>query len=100
MSDFLNAPIRLGNAQAKFKVDRGFLTIEKLTTSGGDVTLSASGTIQLAQDPAQSIVAIQFTMVPAPAAASRLSLLFALLPRHQGREPYQLTGTLSAPQIS
>jgi len=99
-SDFLNAPIRLGNAQAKFKVDRGFLTIEELKTSGGDVILTASGTIQLAADPAESTVAIQFTVVPTPAAASRLSLLFAILPRHPGHEPYQLTGTLSAPQIS
>ena len=99
-SDFLNVPIRLGNAHAKFKVDRGFLTIEELTTSGGDVTLSASGTIQLAPDPADSVVAIQFTVAPTPAAASRLSLLFALLPRHPGHQPYQLTGTLAAPQIS
>ncbi len=99
-SDFLNAPIQLGHAQAKFKIDRGFLTIEELKTSGGDVTLSASGTIQLAPDPAQSTVAIQFTIVPTPAAASRLSLLFAILPRHPGHEPYQLTGTLAAPQIS
>lgn len=99
-SDFLNAPIRLGNAQAKFKLDRGVLTIEELKTSGGDVTLSASGTIQLAPDPADSVVAIQFTVVPTPDAATRLSLLFALLPRHQGKRPYQLTGTLSAPQIS
>src|ERR1700687_1791060 len=99
-SDFLNAPIQLGNAQAKFKVDRGFLTIEELKTSGGDVTLSASGTIQLAPDPADSVVAIQFTIVPTPDAASRLSLLFALLPRHRGAQPYQLTGTLASPQIS
>src|SRR5712692_236220 len=62
-SDFLNAPIRLGNAQAKFKLGRGLLTIENLRTSGGDLILSASGTIQLAPDPAQSSVAIQFTIV-------------------------------------
>jgi type II secretion system protein N len=99
-SDFLNAPIRLGTAQAKFKLDRGFLIIENFKTSGGDLMLSATGTIQLAPDPADSTVAIQFTIVPAPAAASRLSLLFAILPRHPGHEPYQLTGTLSAPQIS
>jgi type II secretion system protein N len=99
-SDFLNMPIRLGNAHAKFKVDRGYLTIEELTTTDGDVTLSATGTIQLAEDPADSTVAIKFTIAPTPAAASRLSLLFALLPRHNGTEPYQLTGTLSAPQIS
>jgi type II secretion system protein N len=99
-SDFLNAPIQLGSALAKFKIDRGFLTIEELKTSGGDVALSASGTIQLAPDPADSVVAIQFTIVPTPDAASRLSLLFALLPRHQGTQPYQLTGTLASPQIS
>ncbi len=100
MSALASAPIRLGNAQAKFKLDRGALTIMELKTSGGDLTVVATGTIQLAPDPAHSTLAIQFTLVPAPAAVSRLGMLFALLPHPPGPEPYQLTGTLFAPRIS
>jgi len=99
-SPFASAPILLGNADAKFKIDRGVLTIEGLKTSGGDLTVTASGTIQLAPDPAQSTIAIQFTLALAPAAASRLGAMFAFLPHPPGSDPYRLTGTLSAPQIS
>lgn len=100
MSALASAPIRLGSAQAKFKLDRGVLTIEELKTSGGDLTLAATGMIRLAPDPAQSTLAIQFTLVPAPAAASRFGVMFALLPHPPGPQPYQLTGTLFAPRIS
>jgi type II secretion system protein N len=99
-SDFLNAPIRLGSAQAKFKLDRGVLTIQELKTSGGDLALAATGTIQLAPIPAESTVAIQFTLMPTPATMSRLGLLFALLPHRPGPQPYRLSGTLSSPRIS
>ncbi len=100
MSDFLNAPIRLGEAHANYKLDHGVLTIENLKTTGADLTLTAIGTIQLAPNPAESKVAIQFTLMPTPAAMSRLALLFALLPHPPGPRPYQLSGTLSAPRIS
>jgi type II secretion system protein N len=99
-SPLVSGPVRLGGAQAKFKLDRGALTIEDLRTSGGDVTVTASGTIQIAQDPASSTLAIEFTLVPEPAAVSRLGILFALLPHPPNAQPYRLTGTLSAPRIS
>ena len=99
-SALASAPIRLGDGHSKFKLDQGTLTIEELTTSGGDLTLAAEGTIQLAPDPAQSELAIQFTLSTAPAAVSQLAVLLAILPHPPGPEPYHLTGTLSAPRIS
>jgi type II secretion system protein N len=99
-SALASAPIRLGDGHSKFKLDQGTLTIEELTTSGGDLTLTAEGTIQLAPDPAQSELAIQFTLLTAPAAASQLAVLLAILPHPPGPEPYHLTGTLAAPRIS
>ena len=99
-SALTSAPIRLGDGHSKFKLDQGTLTIEELTTSGGDLTLTAEGTIQLAPDPAQSELQIQFTLSIAPAAASHLALLLAILPHPPGPEPYHLTGTLAAPRIS
>jgi type II secretion system protein N len=99
-SPLASGPIHLGTAAATLKLDHGALTIEELKTSGGDLTVTASGTIQLAPDPSQSTLAIQFTMVPDPVAASRLAVLFALLPHPPNAEPYRLTGTLAAPRIS
>jgi type II secretion system protein N len=99
-SALASAPLRLGDGHSKFKLDQGTLTIEQLTTTGGDLTLTAEGTIQLAPDPAQSDLAIQFTLSIAPAAASHLALLLAILPHLPGPEPYHLTGTISAPRIN
>jgi type II secretion system protein N len=99
-SALASSPIRLGNGHSKFKVDEGTLTIEELATSGGDLTLTAEGTVQLAPDPGESELAIQFTMTTAPAAAAQLAVLLAILPHPPGPQPYHLTGTLNAPRIS
>ncbi len=99
-SPFAASPIRLGDGHSKFKLDQGTLTIEEFTTTGGDLTLTAHGTIQLAADPAQSELAIEFTLSTAPAAASQLAVLIAVLPHPPGPQPYRLTGTLNAPRIS
>jgi len=99
-SDFLDAPIRLGIVQAKFHLDHGVLTITELKTIGADLNLTATGTIQLAPNPADSTLAIQFTLMPSPAATTRLALLFHLLPHPPGPQPYLLSGPLSAPRIS
>jgi type II secretion system protein N len=94
------APVRLGDAAGTFKLDRGTLTIENLKTTGGDVILNASGTVQLGPDPDTTILAIQFTLTPTPDAARRLGFLFAALPHPPGVQPYQISGTLSAPRLS
>jgi type II secretion system protein N len=99
-SALASSPIRLGDGHSKFKLDEGTLTIEELATSGGDLTLTAEGTVQLAPNPGESELAIQFTLTTAPAAASQLAVLLAILPHPPGPEPYHLTGTLNAPRIS
>ena len=99
-SPLASGPIRLGTAGLNFKLEHGALTIAELKTNGGDLTVTASGTIQLGPDPARSTLAIEFTLVPQPAAVSRLGVLFALLPHPPNAQPYRLTGTLSAPRIS
>jgi type II secretion system protein N len=99
-SALASSPIRLGDGHSKFKLDEGTLTIEELATSGGDLTLTAEGTVQLAPNPGESELAIRFTLSTAPAAASQLAVLLAILPHPPGPEPYHLTGTLNAPRIS
>jgi type II secretion system protein N len=99
-SPFATSPIRLGTGHSTFKLDEGLLTIEQFTTSGGDLTLTAQGTIELAPDPSDSALAIQFTLAPSPNAGANLSGLFAMLPHPPGPIPYHLTGTLNAPQIN
>ena len=87
-SALASSPIRLGDGHSKFKLDQGTLTIEELTTSGGDLTLTAEGTVQLAPDPGQSELAIQFTLSTAPtAAASQMAVLLAILPHPPGPSP-------------
>ncbi|HKN14436.1 MAG TPA: type II secretion system protein GspN [Candidatus Binatus sp.] len=100
ISALATSPIHLGDGHSKFNLDQGTVTIEEFTTSGGDLTLTAEGTIQLAPDPGQSQLAIQFTLSTAPAAASNLAVLLAILPHPSGPLPYHLTGTLNAPRIS
>jgi type II secretion system protein N len=99
-SPFLGIPIALGDAQSKFKLNQGILTIEQCATSGGDLALNATGTVQLAPNPEQSELAIEFTLSLSSAAASKLSGLLLLLPHAPGPRPYHLTGTLNAPRIS
>ena len=98
-SPFLGVPILLGDGQSKFKLDQGILTIEQCATNGGDLAVNATGTVQLAPNPEQSELAIEFTLSPSPAAASKLSGLLLLLPHPPGPQPYRLTGTLGAPRI-
>ncbi len=99
-SALASSPIRLGNGHSKFKLDEGTLTIEELATSGGDLTLTAEGTVQLAPDPAQSELAIQFTLTTSPAANSQMAMLLAVLPHPPGPQPYHLTGTLNNPRVN
>ncbi len=96
----LIAPVRLGDAAGTFTLDRGTLTIENLKTTGGDLILNASGTVQLGPDPDTTILAIQFTLTPTPDAARRLGFLFAAMPHPPGPQPSQLSGRLSSPRLS
>jgi type II secretion system protein N len=93
-------PVAMGTAEGTFSVENQMLTIQNFKTSGGDLQLTASGTIQLGDNPSDSTLNIQFTLATTPAAAQRLAFLLAGLPHPPGGQPYQLTGTLAAPHIS
>lgn len=93
-------PVAMGTGNATFSVENQTLTIQDFKTSGGDIQLTASGTIQLADNPNDSTLDIQFTLTTTPEAAQRLAFLLAGLPHPPGAQPYQLTGTLAAPRIS
>jgi type II secretion system protein N len=99
-SALATSPIRLGDGHSTFKLDQGTLTIEQFKTTGGDLTVTAEGTVRLAPDPGESRLAIQFTLSPAPTATAQLAVLFAMLPHPPGPQPYHLTGTLNAPRIT
>jgi type II secretion system protein N len=99
-SPFAEAPIRLGEGHSKFKLDQGTLTIEEFTTTGGDLMITAEGTVQFAPNAGQSVLAIQFTLTPALSAAPQMQVLLAMLPHPPSSQPYYLSGTLNAPRIS
>lgn len=87
VSPLASSPIRLGQGHSKFKLDQGTLTIEEFKTSGGDLTLTAEGTIQLAPDPGESGLAIQFTLSTTPAASAQLGMLLSTLPHPRAPNP-------------
>ena len=96
---FAPQPVRLGKAHAEFKLDAGVLTIAKFTSSGDDLSITASGSVRLGPDPSQCALAFQFTLNPTAAGATRMQTLLATLPHPPSAGPYRLTGTLAAPNI-
>ncbi len=91
--------VSLGQADGTFTLSNGTVRIASLKTHGGDIVLTASGTINLGDSPADSTIDVEFTMIPMNDAAARLGPLFAGLPHPPGPEPYHLRGTLIAPAI-
>jgi type II secretion system protein N len=104
-ADFKIAPpapfptVSLGQADGTFTLADATVKIANLQTHGGDIALTANGTIRLGDSPQDSTMDIEFTMIPTPDAAARLGPLFAGLPHPPGPQPYHLRGTLSAPAI-
>jgi type II secretion system protein N len=91
--------VSLGQADGTISLADGTVKIADLKTHGGDIALTARGTINLGDNPNDSTMDIEFTMIPTPDAAARLGPLFAGLPHPPGPQPYHLRGTLSAPAI-
>jgi type II secretion system protein N len=91
--------VSLGEATGSLTLADSTVKIANLETHGGEIALTANGTINLADSPNDSTVDIEFTMIPTPDAAARLGPLFAGLPHPPGPEPYHLRGTLAAPAI-
>ncbi len=91
--------VSLGQGEGSFALADGIVKIANLETHGGDIALTANGTINLADSPNDSTIDIEFTMIPTPDAAARLGPLLAGLPHPPGPQPYHLRGTLAAPAI-
>jgi type II secretion system protein N len=96
----VSGPIRMGNAQTAFNLKNGVLTIENFKNSGGEVAMTANGTVMLAEEIGDCELAIQFTLVATPDATRRLNFIFSNLPHPPGPEPYRLTGTIASPELS
>jgi type II secretion system protein N len=92
-------PVAIGQADGTFSIANQIVKIENFKTTGGDIQLTATGTIQLANDPRDSALNIQFTLDTTPEAAQRLGFLLASLPHPPGAQPYQLIGTFNSPRI-
>ncbi len=93
-------PVRLGVVTAMLKLDHGKLAVASLSTSGGELILSARGVIELQPNLPDSAIALKFELHPSPAARSRLGFLLNLLPHPPGATPYLLHGTFAAPLLS
>jgi type II secretion system protein N len=94
------APVRLGDVTAALMLERGKLVVQELNTSGGEIGLSARGTVELRPDLSQSTLAVRFNLEANPAARARLGFLLSLLPHPPGPSPYFLHGTIAAPLVS
>jgi type II secretion system protein N len=95
----LIVPVRLERALANYTLDHGTLTVKSFKTLGGELIIDASGTIQIGPDADSTVLALEFTLTPSPAAADRFRFLQAIMPPHPPGSPYHMTGTLNAPQI-
>jgi type II secretion system protein N len=91
--------VGLGQAEGSLTLADATVKIANLETHGGDIALTANGIIKLGDNPSDSTVDIEFTMIPTPDGAARLAPLFAGLPHPPGPQPYHLLGTLTAPAI-
>lgn len=91
--------LTLGNVMADVALEHGRIQIRSVEAHGGDMAISGRGVIELQPNLPDSTVAIKFTMIPTPAARSRLGFLFGLLPHPPNSQPYFLNGTLAFPRI-
>ncbi len=92
--------VAVGQAEGTFSIQNQIVTIQNFKTTGGDIEITANGTIQLAPDPQESELNIEFTLNVTPDAQQRLVFLLAGLPHPPGPTPYQLTGTFQSPRIT
>jgi len=93
-------PIKIGNLIATIKLDKGKLTLEKMASHGGDLTISGRGVIELEPNLPDSGVAIRFQLETTPVARAQLGILLNFLPHPPNSTPYFIHGTLGAPSLS
>jgi type II secretion system protein N len=92
--------LMLGDLDGSAHLDHGVLTVDTLDGTGGDFTVSATGTIQLAADLPESMVDLRVKLDPTPSGRRRLGTLLQMFPHPPGTEPYLVRGRIAAPGIS
>jgi type II secretion system protein N len=92
--------LQLGNLDGSAHLEDGTLTVDALHGSGGDLTVSATGTIQLAPDLPDSQVDLRVKLEPTAQGRQHLGAMLQLLPHPPGAQPYVIRGRLAAPAIS
>jgi type II secretion system protein N len=93
-------PIRLGALTGNVRLVDGILKISGVEGHGADVNLKADGTVELAQNVADSPVDLKVFLDPTPEGRARLRLFLGFLPHPPGSTPYFVRGRLAAPSIS
>jgi type II secretion system protein N len=93
-------PIRLGALTGNVHLVDGTLKISGVEGHGADVNLKADGTVELAQNVADSPVDLKVFLDPTPEGRARLRLFLGFLPHPPGSAPYLVHGRLAAPSIS
>jgi len=93
-------PIRLGALTGNVRLVDGTLKISGVEGHGADVNLKADGTVELAQNVADSPVDLKVFLDPTPEGRARLRLFLGFLPHPPGSAPYLVRGRLAAPSIS
>lgn len=92
--------IHLGAVSGRLLLEHGVLRFTDLEAHGGDVEARADGTLQLADDPAESTVAARVSLTPTPSGRAHFGLLFNMLPHPPSAGPYEVRGPLRSPSIS
>jgi type II secretion system protein N len=92
--------LKLGDLDGSARLDHGILTVDALDGSGGDFTVSATGTIRLAPALPDSLVDLRVKLDPTPSGRSRLGILLQMLPHPPGGQPYIVRGHIFAPAIT
>ncbi len=92
--------LQLGNLDGSAHLEHGLLTVDDLRGSGGDLEVSATGTIRLAPDLPDSEVDLRMKLAPTAQGRRRLGAMLQLLPHPPGAQPYVIRGRLAAPAIS
>jgi type II secretion system protein N len=93
-------PIRLGALTGNVRLVDGTLKISGVEGHGADVNLKADGTVELAQNVADSAIDLKVFLDPTPEGRARLRLFLGFLPHPPGSAPYLVRGPLAAPSIS
>ena len=93
-------PIRLGALTGNVRLVDGTLKISGVEGHGADVNLKADGTVELAQNVADSPIDLKVFLDPTPEGRARLRLFLGFLPHPPGDAPYLVRGRLAAPSIS